>query len=124
MKKTILVRGVDEEAYRRAKAAAALKGQPIGRAVSEALEEWAKREDEDSVYLEVEEDRDFVRRSWRQLSRHRGKAVVVASRKLQGVFETYEQAAAFAPRFRVALTFVVDTPPKEHELEIGPDLEL
>ena len=124
MKKTILVRGVEEGAYRRAKAAAALKGEPLGTAVSEALEEWAEREDQDSAYLEVEDNREFVRRSWRKLSKQRGKAVVVASGRLQGVFDTYDEAAAYARGFRVALTFVVDAPPKEHLLEIGADLAL
>lgn len=123
MKRTILVRGVDEEAYRKAKAAAALKGVPLGAAVSEALDEWSRRPME-GVEQEVEKDREFVKNSWARIAKQRGKAVVVSSGKLQGVFDTYDQASEFASKFRVALTFVVDAPPQEHALEIGPDMEL
>jgi hypothetical protein len=124
MKKTILVRGVDEEAYRRAKAAAALKGVPIGSAVSEALEEWSRGSGEAAVELEAETDREFVRRSWQKLMRHKGKTVVISSGKLQGIFDNYEQATRFASKFHVAMTFTVEERPSEQMVEIGPDLEL
>jgi hypothetical protein len=124
MKKTVLVRGVDEEAYRRAKAAAALKGVPLGRAVSEALEEWSSGSDEAAVEFEAETDREFIRRSWQRLRRHKGRTVVISSGKLQGVFDTYDQASKFASKFHVAMTFTVEDRPSKQTIEIGPDLEL
>jgi hypothetical protein len=124
MKKTVLIRGIDEEAYRKAKAAAAMKGMNMGRVVSEALEEWSKGVDGGEVEREVERDREFVRKAWKTLAKHRGKSAVVSSGKLQGVFDTYDEASKFASRFKVALTFVVEGPPTERAIEIGPDLEL
>jgi hypothetical protein len=124
MKKTVLIRGVDEEAYRKAKAAAAMKGVHLGRVVSEALEEWSRGMEGGEVQGEVERDREFVRKAWNRLAKHRGKAAVVSSGKLQGIFDTYDEASKFASKFEVALTFVVEGPPEERVLEIGPDLEL
>jgi hypothetical protein len=124
MKKTVLIRGVDEEAYRRAKAAAAMRGIHLGRVVSQALEEWSKGLEGGDVEREVEQDREFVRKAWKTLAKHRGKSAVVSSGKLQGIFDTYDEASKFASKFKVALTFVVEGPPTERVLEIGPELEL
>ena len=124
MKKTILVRGVDDEAYRRAKAVAVMRGVPIGSAVSEALAEWAKESKRLDIDQEVKADRAFVRRSWDKLKVHKGKAVVVEGGKLRGVFEDYDTARSFSTRFGVALTFVVGAPPEKSEFEIGPELEV
>lgn len=125
MAKDVLIKGVDEKTYHRAKAAAALKGVSMGKAVSEALGRWVEErraaEQEESYLLDVE----FVRRHWKKLEAHRGKSVVVSAGKLQGVFDTYEEACKFSSsRFNVAMTFVVERPPAEREIEIGPDLEV
>lgn len=124
MRKNILVRGVDEEAYRRGKAAAAEKGIPLGVAVSEALSRWAEEERKPDVELRVKSDRAFVRSNWKRLERHKGEAVVVADGRLQETFKTYDQAREFSSRFEIALAFVVEEPPSERELEIGPKLEI
>ena len=124
MKKTILVRGVDEEAYRRAKSAAALRGVSVGKAVSEALEEWAKGSGTVVLDEEVRADRAFVRRSWSKLKVHRGKVGVVHGGKLAGVFDDYAGARAFSSRFNAALVFTIGAPPEKKVLEIGAELEV
>ncbi|MDG6929117.1 MAG: hypothetical protein JRN39_06585 [Nitrososphaerota archaeon] len=124
MRKDILVRSVDAEAFRCAKAAAAERGVPLGTAVSEALSAWARGASGQELERRVGRDRAFVRSNWKKLLPHSGKAVVVADGRLQRVFETYEEARSFASRFDVALAFVVEGPPEERELEIGADLEV
>ncbi|MDG6946044.1 MAG: hypothetical protein JRN63_00055 [Nitrososphaerota archaeon] len=124
MKRTILVRGVDEGAYRRAKAAAALKGVPIGSAVSEALEEWARGSDTAAIDREARADREFVRRSWGRLRAHRGKVAVVQGGRLRGVFDDQASAREFSSQFDVALLFTVDAPPAKKVLEIGAEMAL
>ena len=66
----------------------------------------------------------YVKAHWSDLKRHKGEAVVISGRKLQGVFSSYEEARRFSSRFKVALTFVVDKMPQTRELELGPDLEV
>ncbi|MDG6919886.1 MAG: hypothetical protein JRN13_05925 [Nitrososphaerota archaeon] len=122
MKKTILVRGVEVEAYRRAKAAAALKGVSIGTAVSQALREWAGAPDAAPTDAEVRADRDFVKRNWAKLEPHKGRTVVVQGGKLRGVFDDLDAATEFSSRFEVALVFTVKGPPVERELEIGAEM--
>ncbi len=119
-----MIKGVDPEIYRRAKATAALEGIPMGRAVSEALARWSEEEKQTEMEREHERNVDFVRGQWSELERHKGKAVVISSGKLQGVFDSYEEACSFAARFPVALTFVVKDFPEEREIEVGPDLEI
>lgn len=119
-----MIRGVDGEVYRRAKAAAALRGVSMGHAVSEALKTWMEERREADTEREFRENADYVRSEWKMLKKYRGKAVVVSSGKLQGVFKSYREASAFSSRFRVALAFVVERPPSEHEIEFGPDLEV
>jgi hypothetical protein len=122
--KDVLIKGVDPEVYRRAKAAAALEGIPMGRAVSEALEKWTEDERANEVGREHGRNVDFVRTHWSELERHKGKVVVVSGGKLQGVFGSYDDASMFAARFEIALTFPVDEFPGASEIEIGPDLEI
>ncbi len=123
-KRIVLIRGVDEEVYRRAKAAAALRGISVGRAASEALAAWAKETQKPDIEREVDIDRAFLLSAWEKLKANKDKAVVIADGRLQGVFETYEEARAFCARFRVALVFVVKGVPVEREIEIGPELEV
>ena len=125
MKKQVLIRGVDEAIYRRAKSAAALQGVSMGLAVSEALRGWVEDgHTEDDLRKEVKQNVQYVKAHWSDLKRHKGQAVVISGKKLQGVFSSYEEAQSFASRFKVALTFVVDKMPQTHELELGPDLEI
>ncbi len=119
-----MIRGVDGEVYRRAKAAAALRDVSMGHAVSEALRTWVEERGTDDTERKFRENVDFVRSKWKKLKKHKGKAVVISSGKLQGVFKSYREASAFSSRFKVALTFVVEQPPSEHEIEFGPDLEV
>jgi hypothetical protein len=125
MKKQVLIRGVDEDIYRRAKSVAALQGVSMGLAVSEALRGWVEHGlAEDGIRKEVKQNVQYVKAHWSDLKRHKGEAVVISGRKLQGVFTSYEEARRFSARFKVALTFVVDKMPETRELEFGPDLEL
>ncbi len=125
MKKQVLIRGVDEDIYRKAKSAAALQGVSMGLAVSEALRGWVESvRSEDDIQKEVKRNVQYVKAHWSDLKRHKGEAVVISGRKLQGVFSSYEEARSFSSRFKVALTFVVDKMPQTRELELGPDLEV
>ena len=124
MAKDVLVKGVDEDAYRGAKARAALEGITMGKAVSEALSLWAAGEREAGLAREHRRNLEFVRTAWKAIERNRGKAVVVSAGALQGVFGSYTEACEFSSKFRVAMTFVVGERPTEREIELGPDLEL
>ncbi len=125
MPKDVMIKGVDAEAYRRAKAIAALEGISMGRAVSEALARWTEGEAEVAMAREHQTNLELVRRRWKEeFEPHRGKAVVVSLGRLQGVFESYDRACKFASRFRLALTFVVDGRPAQREIFLGPDLEI
>jgi len=125
MKKQVLIRGVDEAIYRRAKSAAALQGVTMGAAVSDALKSWVENgQAEDRVEKEVKQNTQYVKAHWGDLKRHKGQAVVISGRKLQGVFGSYGEARRFSSRFKVALIFIVDEMPQIRELELGPDLEI
>jgi len=124
VKKNVLIRDIDTESFRRAKSVAALRGISLGSAVSEALTGWAKEAEKLDFEGEVKADRAFVRSAWGKLKLHKGKAVVIAGGRLQGVFKNYEEARIFSSKFRVALAFVVEAPPTEREIEIGPELEV
>src|SRR5271169_6477823 len=118
MKKQVLIRGVDDDIYRRAKSAAALQGVSMGAAVSEALRGWVEKgRTEGDIQKEVKQNVQYVKAQWSGLKRHHGEAVVISGKKLQGVFSSYEEARRFSSRFKVALTFVVDKMPQTRELE-------
>jgi hypothetical protein len=124
MRRDVLIREVDDEVYRRAKAVAALRGISMGSAVSEALENWGN-EKSHGIDEEYRKDLEFVRKEWKQLRKHQGKAIVIASQKIKGVFDSYNEAREFSSKFKVALTFVVDeNSPEERDIEIGPELEV
>ena len=125
MKKQVLVRGVDEDTYRKAKSAAALQGVSMGAAVSDALRVWVENgRKEDEIQREAKQNVEYVKAHWGELKKHKGKAVVISGKKLQAVLGSYEEARRFASRFKVALTFTVDQLPERREIELGPDLEL
>jgi len=125
MKKQVLVRGVDEDVYKRAKSTAALEGVSMGFAVSEALRAWVESAKGDvEIREQVRRNVQYVAAHWEELREHRGRAVVVSGGKLQGVYSSLEEARNFSSRFRVALAFVVDEKPRTGELELGPDLEI
>ncbi len=124
MKKQVLIRGVDEDIYRRAKAVAALLGNPMGSAVEMALNAWTAQAEGASSEKELTDNIAFVRNDWDKIRRHRGKVAVVALRKLQGLFNTYEEARSFSSRFRIALTFTVQNAPVRREVEFGPEMEI
>jgi len=79
---------------------------------------------EDDVQKEVRQNIRYVKAHWSDLKRHKGEAVVISGKKLQGVFSSYEEARRFSSRFKVAITFVVENIPQTLELELGPDLEV
>ena len=113
VKKQVLIRGVDEAVYRLAKSAAALQGISMGLAVSEALKGWVENgRTEDDVQKEVKQNIRYVKAHWNDLMRHKGEAVVISGKKLQGVFNSCEEARRFSSRFKVALTFVVEKIPQ------------
>jgi len=124
-RKDVLIRGVDDSVYRRAKAAAASKGVTIGIAVDEALAGWVREAENSEIDAEFDANLNFVRDKWNKIKSNKGKAVVVSEGKLQGVFPTYEEARiAASKKKKMALVFVEDKPPVEEEIEFGPELEI
>jgi hypothetical protein len=125
MKKEVLVRGVDQDVYKMAKSAAALRGVSMGAAVSDALRSWVNDErKEDEIEKEAKQNVQYVKTHWGELKKHQGKVVVISGRKLRAVFSSYEEARDYAGRFRLALTFKVDELPRRREVELGPELEI
>jgi hypothetical protein len=126
VKKQVLIRGVDEDIYRKAKSAAALQGVSMGTAVSDALKGWienGKTENSD-IQKEVKQNIQYVKTHWDDLKGHKGEIAVISGKKVQGIFSSYEEARRLSSRFKVALTFTVDKMPQTRELELGPDLEV
>ena len=124
MRKNVLIREVEDTAYRRAKAAASLRGISMGAAVSEALDSWAESERNYSTEEEYRKNLDFVKKEWKKLRKHKGKWVVISSQELKGVFRSYEEASEYSSKFKLALTFVVEESPGEREIEFGPEMEI
>ena len=86
-KKDVLIRNVDDSVYRRAKAVAASKGITLGKAVDEALAIWTKETENSELVSEVDANIKFVRSNWERIFKSKkGKVVVVAAGRLQGVF--------------------------------------
>ena len=80
-KKDVLIRGLDDSVYQRARALAASKGITMGSAVDQALSSWMKEmEGAADMEAEVERNREFVQSEWNNevqrqgSSRLRGKA--------------------------------------------------
>jgi hypothetical protein len=126
-KKDVLIRGLDDSIYRRAKSVAASKGITVGNAVDQALASWTKEmERAAGSEAEVYRSREFVQSNWNKIyKQYKGKAIVVSEGRLQGVFPTYEEARSFArKKGRAALVFVVERPPIKREIELGLEMEV
>jgi hypothetical protein len=124
-KKDVLIRGLDESIYRRAKAAAASKGISVGNAVDEALASWAKGMENAELEDEVKKNQEFVKFNWNKIKKFKGKIAVVSEERLQGVFSTFEEARSFAKRKnKIALVFPIERPPIQREIELGPEMEI
>ena len=124
-KKDVLIRNVDDSVYRRAKAVAASKGITLGNAVDEALAFWTKETENSGLDSEVDANIKFVRSNWERIFKSKkGKVVVVAEGRLQGVFSNYDKARTLASKKKVALVFEVDKLPTEREVELGAELEV
>jgi hypothetical protein len=60
-KKDVLIRGLDDSVYKRAKAVAASKGITVGSAVDQALASWTKEmEAAAGLETEINKNREFV----------------------------------------------------------------
>ena len=70
----------------------------------------------------MEQNLEFIRSSWDELSTHKGKFVVVT--QLQGVFVHFEEARKVASNFRVSHTFRVTEKPLTRVVELGPEMEV
>jgi hypothetical protein len=88
----LVLKRIPEDKVRLLKAEAARRGLTPSEAVEEAIELWLRAH-------AVVEDSDADDAAWRRLRRRlereaRGKYVVIAEGRLQGVYETLEEAAA------------------------------
>ena len=124
-RKDVLIRGVDDSVYRRAKAVAASMGITLVNSVDEALAEWARDEEDTALQARVDSDLAFVHSNWNKKIRpHKGKVVVISDSRLRGAFPSFEEARVVASKHKVAMVFLVDKEPGEHEIEFGPELEI
>ncbi|MEZ0346252.1 MAG: hypothetical protein ABWK01_06860, partial [Infirmifilum sp.] len=105
--KVVGIRGLDEELYKKVKAAAALRGMRVRDAFEEALRLWLSVKPEVLGLLgEVEVEAEANRRAFRELREkllggHAGSYVAVARGRLVGVFDTFDEAAEAVERLGV-----------------------
>jgi hypothetical protein len=97
--KTIGVRGLSEELYRRVKAVASLRGIRVSDAFQEALKIWLSIRPEvlekfSEIEAETELNRKALQEKYDELVRdYKGKYVAVARGRILGIYETLEEAA-------------------------------
>jgi plasmid stability protein len=92
MSTDVLVRGMDEELYRRLKARAALRGMKISEAMEEAVSRWLRSE-QSTVATEMDVNNKRYREMREELlGRWRGKYAVFCRGEFVDVFETLEEA--------------------------------
>ena len=87
VKKNIVVKGVDEEIYRKVKAKASLLGIRVSDAVNMALKAWVED------FFDEQEENRRVARAFIEKNKHlKGKYLVVAKGKVMGVYDTLDEA--------------------------------
>ena len=97
--KTIGIRGLSEELYRRVKAVASLRGIRVSDAFQEALKIWLSIRPEvlekfSEIEAEAELNRKALQEKYDELVRDsKGKYVAVARGRILGIYETLEEAA-------------------------------
>jgi len=106
MGKTIAIKNVDEELYRKFKAVAALRGITLGEAINEAIKLWLKASLSSSNYFQIETEAERNREVYKKLEgdllrKHLGKFAVIAGGRLVGVYKTKERALEAVKRLNV-----------------------
>jgi len=93
-KRDILIRGVEDEVYRRFRAEVIRRGMTLGRAISEAMEMWlsSRTEDRDLRYEEELNNRAFLRMREKLRKEHYGKIGIFCFGKLIGIASSMEEA--------------------------------
>ncbi|MGB9660269.1 MAG: hypothetical protein ACPLY9_07150 [Nitrososphaerales archaeon] len=91
-KKNVVIKGVDEELYRRAKARATLLGLKIPDAINEALKKWLESEEELPTMEELANKSLLESELSKLIKEHSGKYVAVAKGKILGIYDTIEKA--------------------------------
>ncbi|MGQ9469614.1 MAG: hypothetical protein ACUVTD_07330 [Nitrososphaerales archaeon] len=91
-KRNVVVKGVDEELYRRAKAKATLLGLKIPDAINEALKKWLEAEEELPTMEELANRSLLESEFSRLIEEHRGKYAAAAKGRILGVYDTVEEA--------------------------------
>ncbi len=128
--KTIAVKNVDEELYRRVKAVAALEGRTLGSVVNEALrmwlstrcvellDEWARLEEAYRRNVEA-----LKEKAEEILGEHEEGFVLACNGVVQGVFGSFEEAARRAEEVCEAEALIVEVSAlremKERVVELG-----
>ena len=106
MGKTIAIKNVDEELYRKFKAVATLRGITLGEAINEAIKLWLKASLSSSNYFQIETEAERNREVYKKLEgdllrKHLGKFAVIAGGRLVGVYKTKERALEAVKRLNV-----------------------
>jgi hypothetical protein len=124
--KTIGVRGLSEELYRRVKAVASLRGIRVSDAFQEALKIWLSIRPEvlekfSEIEAETELNRKALQEKYDELVRdYKGKYVAVARGRILGIHETLEEAAQAVEGSGANQGIIEKIEPREKkEVELG-----
>jgi len=124
--KTIGIRGLSEELYRRVKAVASLRGIRVSDAFQEALKIWLSIRPEvlekfSEIEAEAELNRKALQEKYDELVRdYRGKYVAVARGRILGIYETLEEAAQAVEGASAKQGIIEKIEPREKkEVELG-----
>ena len=91
-KRNVVIKAVDEELYRKAKAKAALLGIKIPDAVNEALRGWIQSKQSRESLEELANRSELEGKLPELIRRYEGKYVAVAKGRVMGTYETLEEA--------------------------------
>jgi hypothetical protein len=124
--KTIGIRGLSEELYRRVKAVASLRGIRVSDAFQEALKIWLSIRPEvlekfSEIEAEAELNRKALQEKYDELVRdYKGKYVAVARGRILGIYETLEEAAQAVESAGAKQGIIEKIEPREKkEVELG-----
>jgi len=96
----LVLKKVSEEKIRALKAEAARRGITLSQAVEEAIELWLRLSNASIAVDDVVDDAVWEEQRAKLEKEYRGKYVVIAFGRVQGVFDSLEQVAEFLRSLR------------------------
>lgn len=125
--RTLVVKNVDDDVYRRLKGVAALKGYTVGKALTEAMRLWlalneaVSRDYLDYVTCRERSERKLVEIQERYGETRRGEYVVICDGELVKICKNEDEAfrAAAGSGAKQCIVAKLGEPPKEKRVELG-----